>query len=496
MIVTGSSVQAPTLDNTRIDQWSHILNGRQRVGTLKWLYPLDTRRIQAYCILDWYEAAQSDKAIQSLPDSYVRNWVDSGVVAYLGGKFAELTMTGVKLQFPEKEEANAELDKWVSESELDSVLHQIERNASIYGDAVGRVAWDFERMIPVIEDRHPGMYYSDGAAAKSVVLIAHSAMDPDYLDVEHYSVRDGKVYMLTGIIKASDTTALNNERSLYDRIASMPETVLGCSSLPLVHVLNRKGADDRWGESDFSRVLSLVDSWHKSACTDARIISERMASPSRFISGEKDPTISTTPDGRRVVNQKYEPGVMYHLGQNGTVTQLDNSTALDLLIKYDAGTWDKILKLIGLTRAGIGETGDTGNLREFQVKLMYGPTDQTVRRRRRRLVPRIKLMLKVARELWQTQDPGGYNKRFGTAKLEDAVIGFGSIMPEDMEGRMNLLATARAGGGLPRRYYVGEVLNTMGVEGNVDEAITMLEEEDRRMPGLSGLSGLDGEDEE
>jgi len=473
--------------NSRIDQWTHILTGRRASPPLGWLYPGDRRRITAYGVLDWYEAAASDKAIDNLPLSYQRSWIDTGVVAYLGGKMAELTLTGFKVQIDDNDAASQALAAWVEASELDMHLVEIERLTSIYGDGVARVAWDDARGIPVVQPRHPAMFYANDAEKNSVVLVAHNAYDHEVLDVEWYYLDGKRVFMVQQQIKVSDLTGLGNEKPLVARLTAAP-VELACSSLPVVHVPNRPGADDRWGESDFSRLLALIDTWHKSACTDARMISERMASPRTFVVTEKDPSTKVALDGTRRTINEFEPGSITWLGAAGSVTQLDNSAALDLVIKYDGSTWDKILKLVGLTRTGIGEAGDIGNLRQFQVKLMYGPTEQTINRRRRARMPRWRALLRTCTELWQGMDAAGYRKRFGDARLDDAVLSCGPLMPEDVEGRMTLLATARAQGGLPRRYYVTELMKALGIDGNVDEALTLLAEEDRALPGISPMA--------
>jgi hypothetical protein len=473
--------------NSRIDQWTHILTGRSSSPPLRWLYPGDRRRITAYGILDWYEAGASNKAISDLPLSYQKNWIDTGIVAYLGGKLAELTLTGFKAQLADDDKGSQALAAWVEESELDLQLGEIERLTSIYGDGVARVAWDDARGIPVVQARHPGMYYANNAEKTSVVLVAHNAYDQQYLDVEWYYLDGARVFMVQQQIKVSDLTGLGNEKPLVERLTAAP-VELACTALPIIHVPNRSGADDRWGESDFSRVLALIDCWHKSACTDARIISERMAAPTRFVTSQTNPQTRVAADGTRRTQFEYEPGVMYWLGETGSVTQLDNDKALDLVIKYDGVTWDKILKFIGLTRAGIGETGETGGLREFQVKLMYGPTEQTILRRRRARLPRWRNALRTSRELWQGMDAGGYKKRFGDKRLEDAQLSCGPLMPEDVESHMTMLATGRAQGGLPRKYYVAEIMKALNVAGNVEEAMKLLEDEDRSMPGISPLA--------
>lgn len=165
--------------------------------------------------------------------------------------------------------------EWVcEENRTDALFQQLCRDGSSCGDAVGRVRYDADRQMIVLERLEPSLYYAEFDARDSakrtaaiVAQIVQDAQGKPYLWQERHELRDGAgwivnlLYKLHGDLKSGEVRFdPEKDRVSLETCAAtqgLPdEAETGVDDLLVVHVANGNAAG-AWGVSDYADIASL-----------------------------------------------------------------------------------------------------------------------------------------------------------------------------------------------------------------------------------------------
>lgn len=194
--------------------------------------------------------------------------------------------------------------------------------------------------------------------------------------------------------------------------------------LPVVHIPNTVALKNHYGKSSLSTVLQILDDL-ANADTDLQASSATTGKPPLALSGgsfssEEKPT--------------YRPGEVWQLGENGRLTALDTSSALEALMRYVESLLKRMSVNARIPEAVLGriDKGEVGS--GIQLRLMFGPLESMVREMRLVRQEKYPLLLKF---VWRMATAG---KQADTpTEFIRSEVAFGSFLPQDLAGQSEVV---------------------------------------------------------
>jgi hypothetical protein len=466
-----------------IDQRTLILLNRSQglsIMQFPWLSPREARRLAAWRVLDMYYAGVSNGCIVGLKRSYDDNWQDSCAVYDVSNMWSDLVLQGLAFGEEGTPALPGSVAWWATECGIFEALGEAEAMASYLGDVVVKVTFDSELGGVVLVPLHPGTVFWHSKVLASVVLEVNEG--DVYVEQYQKTPGGGCIWRNETVSKDKLTTAMGNQASPMDMITAAWEK-LPCTQIPLVHIPNRRAFDDGYGVSDFSRCLGIVDALSMNR-TNQKVGEDKWALPPIFISGED--VVFAVDKETGVKTFRYDSGDLIPLGKNGNASMLGNSDMLAMLQGREDRLMVQILKSAGLTEVAAGSMGDVGNQRELQIKLMFGPIDRSVGKRRRAREPKLRSVMGISAEMWRGFSPNTYGARFGKGfDLAKVKFNWGALVPEDVQEKLSQLTTARNGGLIDRESAVTKASKLLGTEKTVAEQMAAIEAESAAAGDLS-----------
>jgi len=455
-----------------LDQRTAILANRTTAVTRMYIPARQKRRLQANHVIDHYMMGQSQDVNPSLETSLANNYVDPGTLGMLATLFSNLTAKGIHLVTGEEDEK--QIQKWVKRTRLIKNMRLSEKHASGYGDTVIKVYWDDIRKTVMTEVEHPSYYvpYSEN----EVFLLWETPYDNQGdMYVENYIIGKSGTVFDDGSVQESKTEAvgmrasyvtetqietfLRNEKPLNKWLTGAYKK-LPFSRIPLLHIPNGDLDYDEYGTSDFFVALGTIDKYHQ-ILTDLKTQSKLLIPPIG-VTGSNRPG---HPDKNGQITIKYQSGMMYYLGENGSMEIPDFSPMVTALESEKKNTWWDLLRAIDLTKGATGELGEVSNLREREIKIIFGPTVSKIGNRRDDRQPYWDDLLVLIDECWAGNDSLGYKTLFPKT-IKDAEFVCDAVLPTDVKEELENLTTLRQNDGIDIETISDRGIKLLGLSGD------------------------------
>lgn len=192
---------------------------------------------------------------------------------------------------------------------------------------------------------------------------------------------------------------------------------LGIDFVPVVHMPNTVAILDHYGKSTLATVLQILDDI-SNADTDLQAASSTTGKPPIALSGVVVGNSSPT----------YKAGEVWKLGENGKLSILDTSTALDALIKYIQFLLKRLSVNSRIPETVLGRTEISGDIAGITLALSFGPLETMVKEMRLVRDEKDPLILKFAHRIALAAGMPDVPERWVDSRLE-----YGSFLPDDID---------------------------------------------------------------
>lgn len=200
---------------------------------------------------------------------------------------------------------------------------------------------------------------------------------------------------------------------------------LGIDFLPVIHEPNTVALLDHFGQSSIATILQILDDL-ANADTDLQAASSTTGTPPIALSG-----------ARQGENKpSYRPGEVWFLGENGKLSILDTSAALDALIKYIQFLLKRLSVNGRVPETLLGRTEITGNIAGITMALSFGPLETMVKEMRLVRSEKYPLLFKFAHRM--TMAAGAEAPEVFDLPIE---LQFGSFLPDDIDTTIQNVTT-------------------------------------------------------
>jgi hypothetical protein len=222
----------------------------------------------------------------------------------------------------------------------------------------------------------------------------------------------------------------------YDEHGEVLDRDIGIDFLPIVHIPNTPPGGEHFGKSTLTKVLQVLDDI-QNADTDAQAASATTGSPIIGVSGSAtggdDPLT-----GRRGQPLEVRPGIVFRLGENGSMEVLDTSAGLAATRDYVEHLLERLSVNARIPAAVLGRLKPSEVPSGFAMQLSFGPLTSMVRTARLVRAVKYPLLLKMVWRLYQINDP----ENFPPGPTPRAELRLGNYLPSDMQGTLSAVKDA------------------------------------------------------
>lgn len=356
--------------------------------------------------------------------------------------------------------------KWAEDERLPSKMIETERNGVGLGDGVYTIGWNPEKRRCRLRVWDPGFYFpaletlDDDDFPRRVHIaweeeiwengqIVAGKCKVRRITWELRPIEDGGSQRLpwndeptrwtcfmsdgTWIVRPSETRSpddfseANATWAVWD-----PEGVdgepqlwqdidLGIDFIPVLHVPNSVAESEHFGRSSIGWVLQIIDDI-ANADTDLAAASGTAGAPVVALSGG---TLRDQPS--------YKPGTVFNLPDNGKMTWMNTSTALDALLKYVQGLLERLQINARVPSAVVGRLKPSEVPSGIALALSFGPLRSMIDEMRLVRADKYRLMFKfVWRMTYINLTDQQRSARNLPTEYHPTDIVFGSFLPNDV----------------------------------------------------------------
>jgi len=313
------------------------------------------------------------------------------------------------------------------------------------------IAWSYEEELP------------DGSTQEWVRRITYELVetakewDPKYSDGSTNrvcTVSDGRWRIdqfddrtIDDLTVAAAVWTLNSQGE------EMRDLPLGIDFIPIVHVPNGFAELEHFGQSSLSVGVQAFETLAQGD-TDAAKASELAGTPQIAVSGAAVPP-----------TLEMKKGIVWGLGENGSMDTIDQSAPLTALLDYNKATQERIERIVKVPAGILGRNANREIRSGVALQISNFPYDQEIGKLRLTRTPKYQLALKMVQRI-------AIQNGAGPSVVAPARVSFGSYLPSDLASsvtNVNTLINARA---ISRATGLRMLIDS-GLD--LDDAVTELE---------------------
>ena len=272
-----------------------------------------------------------------------------------------------------------------------------------------------------------------------------------------------------------------NRWATNDEGAEVRRLDLGFDFLPLVHLPNTIAGAEHFGRASISNVLQIFDDI-AAADTDLSKAAAVAGTPPIAVDDSASPSYVDQPNdqphegteapqfsGRRRKALTYGPGQV----MRGKVTVVDTSNALNPLIEFIGHLLERLSTNGRTPEEILGRVGAADVPSGVTLALAFGPFRAMIDEMRLVREQKYGLLLKFVQRLMIlgqiTDDPRVY----------PATVAFGSFLPSDLSGVVEIVVKLLAENGISRRTALMMLVDAgLDIDGTIDEEVQRIRAED------------------
>lgn len=347
------------------------------------------------------------------------------------------------------------LRQWADDEGLVAKLVEVEEDAVGLGDGVLTISWSSVHRRPVVCVYDPGFYFpvltdDDTDPTKKHLAWEYMKTDPETgaqskwvrrltwelvpLDEPRKlpwnpSDEPSQVTCLFSDaewriedIGSHKVTNLAPERAIYQTTEDGEEANqldLGIDFIPLLHIPNTPATRTHWGQAAIAHVAQILDDLGGQD-TDIRAAERLAAGPQVAVSGAVN-------IGARLVVQ---PGNVFKLGENGTMSVLDLSQSLPQLYTGRKDLSDRLSEVAKVPPEVLGRVRASNQISGVALALSFGPFSQVIEKMRLVRQAKYRTLITYAARLFQY----GGDERFPAGVDMPAHLALGAYLPTDRKG--------------------------------------------------------------